>query len=57
MRRAAQLTEEHADLALGYVDASVVVTCELPSEPKVAALDHRHFTVVRPATALQLLPG
>lgn len=59
VRRAAQLTEEYADLDLGYVDASVVVTCELLREPKVATLDHRHFTVVRPihVTALQLLPG
>lgn len=58
VRRAAELTEQYADLGLGYVDASVVATCEVLDEPKVATLDARHFTVVRPAhvDTLELRP-
>ena len=57
--RAAQLEAEYRDLRLGFVDASVIATCETLGERKVATLDHRHFSVVRPrhCEALALLPG
>jgi predicted nucleic acid-binding protein len=56
--RAAELEDAYRDLALGLVDATVVATCERLAEPKVATLDRRHFSVVRPShcDALQLLP-
>ena len=57
--RAAELEAEYHDLRLGVVDASIVVTCETLGETKVATLDHRHFSVVRPrhCDALTLLPS
>lgn len=56
--RAAELEEEYHDLRLGVVDASVIATCEALGETKVATLDHRHFSVVRPrhCEALTVLP-
>ncbi|WP_411277331.1 type II toxin-antitoxin system VapC family toxin [Gaiella sp.] len=56
--RAALLEAEYRDLRLGFVDASVIATCETLGEQKVATLDHRHFSVVRPrhCEALALLP-
>ena len=59
LRRVAALAQQYGDLHLGLVDASVIVTCELLRETKVATLDRRHFSVVRPAhtEALTLLPG
>lgn len=57
--RAADLEAEYQDLRLGVVDASVIATCETLGETKVATLDHRHFSVVRPrhCDALTLLPA
>lgn len=57
--RIAELTEHYADLGLGLVDASVVALCERFGETKLATLDHRHFSVVRPShcDALELLPA
>jgi predicted nucleic acid-binding protein len=56
--RAAELELEYESLRLGLVDASVIVACERLGETKVATLDHRHFSVVRPrhCEALRLLP-
>jgi predicted nucleic acid-binding protein len=56
--RAGELIDRYRDLPLGLVDATVVAATEMLSEAKVATLDHRHFTVVRPAhtSALTLLP-
>lgn len=56
--RAGELVDQYRDLPLGLVDATVVAATEMLGEPKVATLDHRHFTVVRPAhtAALTLLP-
>lgn len=58
LTRAAQLETEYASLNLGLVDAAVVVTCERLAEEKVATLDRRDFSVVRPhhCDALTLLP-
>jgi uncharacterized protein len=58
LARAASLVEEYADLPLGLVDASVLACLERLGEPKLATLDHRHFSNVRPAHVqhLRLLP-
>ncbi len=43
---------------LGGADASVIALAERHSGTQIATLDHRHFTVVRPAhcAAFTLLP-
>jgi predicted nucleic acid-binding protein len=58
LRRAAELERTYAELDLGLVDASVIAVCERLDEPKVATLDRRDFSVVRPRhrEALELLP-
>jgi predicted nucleic acid-binding protein len=56
--RAGELLERYRDLPLGLVDATVIAATEMLGETKVATLDQRHFSVVRPAhtAALTLLP-
>jgi hypothetical protein len=56
--RMAELAETRRDLPLGTTDASVVALAERLNLSKVATLDRRYFTVVRPRYigALQLLP-
>lgn len=56
--RAAVLVEGYVDLSLGTTDASVIAVAERLGCPEVATLDHRDFTVVRPAhiDAFTLLP-
>ncbi len=56
--RVRELCRQYLDLPLGLVDASMVAVAERLDETKVATLDHRHFTVVRPSHthALTLLP-
>ncbi len=56
--RAAELVGSYAELPLGLVDATVIAAAEMLDEPKLATLDRRHFSVVRPAhaAALTLLP-
>ena len=58
LERAAELVETYSDLALGTVDASVVAIAERLGASKIATLDRRHFTVVRPTHVLsfELLP-
>lgn len=58
LERAADLVETYADLRLGTVDAVVVAIAERLTATKIATLDRRHFTVVRPAhiPAFELLP-
>lgn len=57
--RAAHLVTQYADLPLGAVDAFVIAVAERLRATEVAALDRRHFTVVRPAhtDAFTLLPA
>lgn len=59
IRRCKELQSLYRDLDLGVVDASVLALVERLGESKVATLDHRHFSAVRPAhaKALQLLPA
>lgn len=56
--RIAELVARYHDLPLGTVDASVVAAAERLGIDEIATLDHRHFTVVRPAhtAAWTLLP-
>ena len=56
--RAMALVRRYADFPLGLVDAAVIVTCERLGEQKVATLDHRHFSAIRPAhtRSFRLLP-
>ncbi|MGO8721407.1 MAG: type II toxin-antitoxin system VapC family toxin [Acidimicrobiales bacterium] len=57
LERAAELVETYADLALGTVDAVVAIAERLDAS-KVATLDRRHFTVVRPThvPSFELVP-
>lgn len=59
LQRASELERRYAELELGLVDASVIALCERLGETKVATLDRRDFSVVRPAhcASLRLLPG
>jgi len=56
--RIAELVDAYVDLPLGGTDASVIAVAERFGETKVATLDHRHFSVVRPAhtAAFELVP-
>lgn len=58
LSRVAELERDYTDLSLGMVDAAVIAVCERLGETKVATLDRRHFSVVRPrhCPALELLP-
>ena len=58
MLRAAQIQVDYDDQPVGFVDASVVATCEVLGEDKVATLDRRHFGTIRTRAgeALRLLP-
>jgi hypothetical protein len=55
---AADLVETYSDLALGTVDAVVIAIAERLGASKIATLDRRHFTVVRPihVPSFELLP-
>lgn len=57
--RVRELMDRYADQDLGFVDASVLAIAERLGEPKVATLDHRHFSIVRPrhVDALELVPN
>jgi len=48
LRRCRDLQAQYADLSLGVVDASIVALLERLGEDKLATLDRRHFSVVRP---------
>lgn len=52
------LLTEYEDLDVGIVDASVLAACERLGETRLATLDRRHFSVMRPqhCGALTLLP-
>jgi hypothetical protein len=59
LARAAELEGKYHDLDLGFVDASVIAICERFNETRLATLDRRHFSIVRPrhCSHLTLLPG
>ncbi|MHB1853891.1 MAG: type II toxin-antitoxin system VapC family toxin [Acidimicrobiales bacterium] len=56
--RSAELIDTYADLGLGLVDASVVAVAERLGIARVAIVDRRDFTVIRPRhiAAFELLP-
>ncbi len=56
--RVRELMDRYADQDLGFVDCALVAVTERMGEPKLATLDRRHFSIVRPrhVDALQLLP-
>ena len=56
--RIRELVTTYADLRLGGTDASLVAIAERLGQTRIATLNHRDFTVVRPrhAEAFQLLP-
>ncbi len=58
-QRIAEILHTYADLNVGFVDASVLAVTERMRETKLATLDHRHFSVMRPrhVEALELLPA
>lgn len=58
MLRAAHIQVTYSDQPIGFVDASVVATCEALGENKVATLDRRHFGVIKTSTGsvLELVP-
>jgi predicted nucleic acid-binding protein len=57
--RVGELIRTYADLRVGFVDAAVLAVVERLRETKLATLDHRHFSVMRPrhVDALELLPA
>ncbi len=58
-RRVGEILTIYADLRVGFVDAAVLAVVERLREPKLATLDHSHFSVMRPrhVDALELLPA
>jgi uncharacterized protein len=58
-QRVGELLATYADLRVGFVDAAVLAVTERLREPKLATLDHRHFSVMRPrhVETLELLPA
>lgn len=48
-QRSAQLVERHADMDLGFVDASVITVAERLGVATIATINHRDFRVVRPS--------
>jgi uncharacterized protein len=53
VERAAELLETYQDLAIGFVDASVVAFAERLDTETVLTTDRRHFGAVRPRHAGQ----
>jgi uncharacterized protein len=58
LTRCQEIQTQYADQSVGVVDASVLALVERLGEDKLATLDHRHFSVLRPThvEALRLLP-
>ncbi len=56
--RIAALVASYRDLPLGSVDASIVAVAERLNSDKIATLERRHFSVIRPAhmAAFELVP-
>ena len=56
--RMSELVLQYADFPLGGVDASVIAVAERFEVERIATLDRRHFSVVRPkhTSAITLLP-
>lgn len=57
-RRVSELVDRYADSDIGFVDAAVFAIVERLDEDKLATLDRRHFSLLRPRhrDAIRLLP-
>ena len=57
--RVRELCDRYADSDIGFVDAAVLAIVERLGEPKLATLDRRHFSLLRPRhrDTIELLPG
>lgn len=57
--RVRELCDRYADAGVGFVDAAVLAIVERLGEPKLATLDRRHFSFLRPrhCDALELVPA
>lgn len=56
--RVAEILDRYGDQDVGFVDAAVLATVERLGERRLATLDRRHFTILRPrhVDALELVP-
>jgi predicted nucleic acid-binding protein len=56
--RAAEVAAQYRDLEIGYVDAVVVAIAERLRDRRIATVDRRDFSAIRPrhAEAFELLP-
>jgi hypothetical protein len=57
--RVREVMDRYADQDVGFVDAAVLAVVERLDERKLATLDRRHFSVLRPrhVESLELLPN
>ena len=57
--RVRELCDRYADADIGFVDAAVLAIVERLGESKLATLDRRHFSLLRPRhrEAIELLPA
>ena len=57
--RVNELCRAYSDLRIGFVDAAVLAVTERLDEPKLATLDRRPFTLMKPrhVDGLELLPA
>lgn len=56
--RIREVLDRYEDSDIGFVDAAVLAVVERYGERKLATLDHRHFSVLRPlhVDSLDLVP-
>jgi len=57
-RRIREVSDRYGDADIGFVDAAVLAVVERLNESKLATLDYRHFSILRPrhVDVLRLLP-
>lgn len=57
--RVRELCDRYADADIGFVDAAVLAIVERLGESKLATLDRRHFSLLRPRhrESIELLPA
>ena len=57
--RVRELCDRYADADMGFVDAAVLAVVERLNEPKLATLDRRHFSLLRPRhrDSIDLMPA
>lgn len=58
LERCEEIQRQYEDQPIGVVDASILALVERMNEDRLATLDHRHFSVMRPAhrESISLLP-